>query len=117
MNNNFKLDVLNKLDHLYNNGFRIAGHTYSINKVINIYVNNMKLKCSHLGLLYTNNMIKNIENILNNLDEDSPYDTIEFVNNVINYCIKTLTFKYKKNNREPVLPDYTIDEIRDMAKN
>ena len=51
------------------------------------------------------------------LDENSPYDNLEFVNTIINYCIKTLNFKYKKNDREPMVPDYTIDEIRDMVKN
>ena len=115
-NNNFKLDVLNKLDHLYNYGFRIEEHDYTINKVINIYVKIMKSKVESLGQTYTNNMIKDIENIINNLDENSPYDNLEFVNTIINYCIKTLHFKYKKNDIEPMFPDYTIDEIRDMVK-
>ena len=115
-NTNFKRDVLKKLEHLYNNGFNIGGNNYTINKVINIYVKIMKSKVESLGQTYTNNMIKDIENIINNLDEHSPYDNLEFVNTIINYCIKTLHFKYKKNNIEPMLPDYTIDEIRDMAK-
>ena len=115
-NNNFKLNVLNKLEHLYNYGFNIGRINYTINKVINIYVKIMKSKVESLGKKYTNNMIKDIENIINNLDENSPYDNIEFVNTIINYCIKTLYFKYKKNDREPMFPDYTIDEIRDMAK-
>ena len=115
-NTNFKRDVLKKLEHLYNNGFNIGGNNYTINKVINIYVKIMKSKVESLGQKYTNNMIKDIENIINNLDEHSPYDNLEFVNTIINYCIKTLHFKYKKNNIEPMLPDYTIDEIRDMAK-
>ena len=88
-NNNFKLDVLNKLDHLYNYGFRIEEHDYTINKVINIYVKIMKSKIESLGQTYTNNMIKDIENIINNLNENSPYDNLEFVNTIINYCIKT----------------------------
>jgi len=115
-NNNFKLNVLKNLDHLYINGFHIGGNNYTINKVINIYVKMMKSKVESLGQTYTNNMIKDIENIINNLDENSPYDNLEFVNTIINYCIKTLYFKYKKNDREPMFPDYTIDEIRDMAK-
>ena len=115
-NNNFKLDVLKKLEHLYNYGFRIEEHDYTINKVINIYVKIMKSKFAYLGTTYINNMIKDIENIINNLDENSPYDNLEFVNTIINYCIKTLNFKYKQNDREPMVPDYTIDEIRDMAK-
>ena len=114
--NKFKVNVLKKLEHLYNNGFNIGNINYTINKVINIYVKIMKSKVESLGKTYTNNMIKDIEYIINNLDENSPYDNLEFVNTIINYCIKTLHFKYKKNNIEPMLPDYTIDEIRDMAK-
>ncbi len=118
MNNSshYKLDVLTKLDHLYNYGFRIEENNYTINKVINIYVKIMKSKVESLGKTYTNIMIKDIENIINNLDENSPYDNLEFVNTIINYCIKKLQFKYKKNDRDPMLPDYTIDEIRDMSK-
>ena len=116
-NTNFKLDVLNKLDHLYNYGFRIEDNNYTINQVINIYVKMMKSKFSNLGTTYINTMVINIENIINNLNKDSHYDNLEFVNTIINYCIKTLHFKYKKNDREPMLPDYTIDEIRDMVKN
>ena len=108
--------MLKNLEHLYKYGFRIEVYDYTINKVINIYVKIMKSKIESLGQTYTNNMIKDIENIINNLDENSPYDNLEFVNTIINYCIKTLNFKYKKNNREPMMPDYTIDEIRDMAK-
>ena len=48
-NNNFKLDVLKKLDHLYNYGFSIEGNNYTINKVINIYVKMMKSKVDSLG--------------------------------------------------------------------
>jgi len=115
-NTNFKLDVLNKLDHLYNYGFRIEENNYTINQVINIYVKMMKSKFAYLGTTYINTMIINIENIINNLNKDSHYDNIEYVNTIINYCIKTLHFKYKKNDREPMFPDYTIDEIRDMTR-
>ena len=62
-------------------------------------------------------MVKNIENIINNLNIKSNYDNLEYVNNVLNYCIKSIDYKHKKINILPMLPDYTIDEIRDMALN
>ena len=121
--NKFKKEVINKLEYLYNNGITIVGidntnanTTFTINKVINIYVKKMKLKYSNLGELYLKNMIKDIENIINNLDIKSTYDTIEFVNNIINYCNNSLHFTYKKIEKEPNLPDYTISEIREIAK-
>jgi len=115
-NTNFKLNILTKLEHLYNYGFTIEEEHYSIIKVINIYVKIMKLKFSNLGKLYISNMTKDIEKIINNLNKDSHYNNFEYVNTIINYCIKELYFKYKKNNKETKIPDYTIDEIRDMAK-
>jgi hypothetical protein len=113
----FKLDVINKLEQLYNYGLRIDNTTYTINKVITIYVKTMKLKFKNLGSTYINNMVKHIEIIINNITKDSQYDTIEFVNSILNYCINTLYFYNNKIDREPQLPDYTIDEIKDMANN
>lgn len=111
----FKLDVINKLDQLYNYGLTIDNTTYTINKIITIYVKSMKLKFQNLGSTYCNTMVKHIETIINNSTKDSQYDTIEFINSILNYCINTLYFYNKKINREPPLPDYTMDEIKDMA--
>ena len=118
--NKFKKEIINKLEYLYNNGILIVidntNTRFTINNVINIYVKKMKLKYSNLGEIYLKNMVKDIENIINNLNIKSTYDTIEFVNNIINYCNNSLHFKYKKFEREPTLPDYTISEIREIAK-
>ena len=111
----FKIDVITKLEQLYNYGLSIDNTTYTINKVITIYVKSMKLKFHHLGSTYCNTMVKNIETIINNSTKDSPYDTIEFINSILDYCSNTLYFQTKKINRDPPLPDYTIDEIKDMA--
>ena len=113
----FKTDVINKLEDIYNNGFSIDDKTYTINKVITIYVKNMKLKFNSLGLTYLTNMVKDIENIINNLTIKSNYDNLEFVNNILHYCIKMLHYKHKKNSVEPTIPDYTLAEIKDMSKN
>lgn len=112
----FKTEVVNKLEDIYINGFTIDDKTYKINKIITIYVKNMKLKFNYLGQTYLNNMVKDVENIINNLTIKSNYDNLEYVNNILNYCIKSLFFENKKISVEPKIPDYTLAEIKDMAK-
>lgn len=112
----FKTSVLNHLENLYLNGFMIDNKKYKINKIITFYIKQMKLKFNYLGTVYINNMIKDVETIINNLNIESKYDNLEYVNNILNYCIKHIYYLHKKNSVEPSLPDYTIDEIRDLAK-
>jgi len=113
---NFTLNVLNKLEDIYINGIYINEKHYSINKIITIYIKNMKEKFKSLGTTYLSNMVKDVENIINNLTIKSNYDNIEFVNSILHYCIKSIDYKYKKITIMPNLPDYTISEIKDMAK-
>ena len=115
--NEFRTEVINKLEDTYKNGLSIDDKIYTINKIITIYVKNMKLKFNYLGPTYLHNMVQDIENIINNLTIKSNYDNLEYVNNILNYCIKTLYYKHKKNSVEPTIPDYTLAEIKDMAKN
>ena len=113
----FKTDVIHKLEDLYENGLYIDDKKYTINKIISIYIKNMKDKFKSLGPTYLINMVKDVENIINNLSIKSNYDNIEFVNSILHYCIKSIDYTHKKINILPNLPDYTIDEIRDMTKN
>jgi hypothetical protein len=113
----FKTEVITKLEDIYKNGISIDDKTYTINKIITLYVKNMKIKFNSLGSTYLHNMVQDIENIINNLNIKSNYDNLEYVNNVLNYCIKILNYKHKKNITEPNIPDYTLAEIKDMAKN
>lgn len=112
----FKTEVINKLDDIYKNGLYIDDTKYTINKVITLYVKNMKIKFNSLGLSYLHNMVQDIENIINNLNIKSNYDNLEYVNNVLNYCIKNIHYKHKKISIEPTIPDYTLAEIKEMAK-
>jgi hypothetical protein len=113
----FKTEVITKLETLYKNGISIDDKTYTINKVITIYVKNMKVKFNSLGTTYLHNMVLDIENIINNLTIKSNYDNLEYVNNILNYCINILYYKHNKINSEPTIPDYTLAEIKDMGKN
>ena len=112
----FKTDVIYKLEDLYVNGLVIDDKKYTINKIISVYIKNMKDKFKSLGPTYLINMVKDVENIINNLTIKSNYDNIEFVNSILQYCIKSIEYTHKKINTLPTLPDYTIDEIRDMTK-
>ena len=112
----FKTNVIHKLEDLYENGLYIDDKKYTINKIISIYIKNMKDKFKSLGPTYLINMVKDVENIINNLTIKSNYDNIEFVNSILHYCIKNIDYTHKKINTLPNLPDYTIDEIRDMTK-
>jgi hypothetical protein len=113
---NFTINVLNKLEDIYINGIYSDEKHYSINKIITIYIKNMKEKFKSLGPTYLINMVKDVENIINNLTIKSNYDNIEFVNSILHYCIKSIDYTHKKINNLPNLPDYTISEIKDMAK-
>ena len=112
----FKTAVIHKLEDLYENGLVIDDKKYTINKMITIYIKNMKDKFKSLGPTYLNNMVKDVENIINNLTIKSNYDNIEFVNSILQYCIRSIEYTHKKINNLANLPDYTIDEIKDMAK-
>jgi len=113
----FTKDVINKLEDIYINGIYIDENQYSINKIISIYIKNMKETNKSLGKTYLINMVKDVENIINNLTIKSNYDKIEFVNSILQYCIKSIYYIHKKITIMPNLPDYTISEIKDMANN
>lgn len=113
----FTKDVINKLEDIYINGIYIDENKYSINKIISIYIKNMKETNKSLGKTYLINMVKDVENIINNLTIKSNYDKIEFVNSILQYCIKSIYYIHKKITIMPNLPDYTISEIKDMANN
>ena len=113
----FTKDVINKLEDIYINGIYIDENHYSINKIISIYIKNIKETNKSLGKTYLINMVKDVENIINNLTIKSNYDKIEFVNSILQYCIKSIYYIHKKITIMPNLPDYTISEIKDMAHN
>ena len=113
----FTKDVINKLEDIYINGIYIDENKYFKNKIISIYIKNMKETNKSLGKTYLINMVKDVENIINNLTIKSNYDKIEFVNSILQYCIKSIYYIHKKITIMPNLPDYTISEIKDMANN
>jgi hypothetical protein len=89
---------------------------YKLNDIIKIYIDNMIIKWVHMGEKYINDMIMNINNIFRNASIQSKYDILEFINSVILYSFKHMSYKYTKNKIEPKLPDYTLPEIKDLSK-
>ena len=80
----------------------------------------MQNKYNHIGTNYVNKMTTNIQTIFTKIFEKNKteltYDTLEFVNNIIDWYFKCLAFKYNLTKIQPQLPDYIISEINDIAK-
>ena len=108
--------VINNISILQNIGKPYRKKTYMLADIIAIYVDKMKLKHSNMGEKYITDMIANINNIFYNASRYSKYDILEFINLVINYVFKLISYKYTKLKIEPTLPDYTLPEIKDMSK-
>jgi uncharacterized protein (UPF0276 family) len=108
--------VINNISILKNIGKSYRKKTYMLADIIAIYVDKMKVKHSNMGEKYITDMIANINNIFYNASRYSKYDILEFINLVINYVFKLISYKYTKLKIEPTLPDYTLPEIKDMSK-
>ena len=109
-------NIISNIEILSTIGKSYRKKIYKINDLIKIYSDNMKIKNINMGEKYINDMIININNIFANVSRKSKYDLIEFVNSVILYSFKKISFKYTKKKIDPELPDYTMAEIKDLAK-
>ena len=108
--------VMYNVELLLSTGKIYRRKVYMISDVIDFYVKNMKIKFSNMGEKYITDMIKNINIIINNVSRYSKYDVLEYVNSIIQYFFKNLAFKFNLTKKEPLLPDYTLPEINDLAK-
>ena len=110
-------NVMEKLIILLTTGRSYRRQVYKLEGILLFYIDQMRAKFSNMGEKYITNMIIDVENIFKNVSSTSQYDTLEFVNTVIEYCFKTIAYKYtKKEKPYPQLPDYTLAEIKDLAK-
>ena len=108
--------VMNNIDILSSTGKIYRRKAYMITDIIDFYVKNMKIKFSNMGEKYITDMIKHINTIINNVSRYSKYDVLEYVDSIIQYFFKSLAFKFNLTKKEPSLPDYTLPEIKDLAK-
>jgi len=108
--------IISNIEMLSTIGKSYRKKIYKTNDLIKIYSDNMRIKNINMGEKYINDMIININNIFANVSRQSKYDVLEFVNSVILYSLKKISFKYTKKKIDPELPDYTMAEIKDLAK-
>jgi len=112
----FADEVLEKRNILATIGKSYRRKIYKLNDITELYITNMGCKFINFGATYIKNMSSNVETICNNVSRDSSYDTLDFINSIIEYFFKTLAYKYKLTKKIPNLPDYTIAEIKEIAE-
>ena len=122
--------VMSKVEILSTTGKFYKRKIYKINKILEIYIENMKIKYSNMGDQYLLEMINNINTIFKYVSRYTNYDTLEFVDLVIIYTFKIIDYNINENkvkkvsnvsnvsnvNTIPTLPDYTISEIKEFSK-
>jgi hypothetical protein len=111
----FAETVMTSVELLTTTGKSYRRKIYKVDDILYYFIDNMKLKFSNMGDKYIIEMIKNINNIFNNVSRQSNYDMLEFVYLVIEYGYKMISYKFTKKKLEPKLPDYTMAEIKDLA--
>lgn len=112
----FADNVIEKRNILATIGKLYRRKIYKLNDITDLYINDMTSKFTNMGATYIKNMSSNVELICNNVSSDSSYDTLDFVNSIIDYFFKNLANKYKLTKKIPNLPDYTIAEIKEIAE-
>ena len=112
----FADEVLEKRNILVTIGKSYRRKIYKLNDITDLYISDMTNKFTNMGSSYIKNMSSNVETICNNVSRDSSYDTLDFVNSVIDYFFKNIAYKYKLTKKIPTLPDYTIAEIKEIAE-
>ena len=115
MSEPFNEKVMDIVELLSSTGKTYRKKIYKINDILQIYIDDMITKWLHMGEKYVRDMINNIKQIFINISLHSKYDKLEFVNSIITYSFKKISYKYTKLKKIPTLPDYTISEIKDLA--
>ena len=77
--------VMSKVEILSTTGKFYKRKIYKINKILEIYIENMKIKYSNMGDQYLLEMINNINTIFKYVSRYTNYDTLEFVDLVIRH--------------------------------
>jgi hypothetical protein len=107
--------VITDLEFLATIGKSYRKKIYKLGDIVKYFIDNMKIKNASLGNKYLEKMVINIEIIFRNASRYSKYDTLEFINSIIKYGLKMISYKYTKDKIEPTLPDYTLAEIQDLT--
>jgi hypothetical protein len=118
-NKTFADKVLEKIIMLNTTGKNYRRTNHKLDQIVKYYIETMQHKYTHIGSNYTSKMTTNIQIIFTKIFEkdktELTYDTLEFVNNIIDWYFKCLAFKYNLTKIQPQIPDYIISEINDIA--
>ncbi len=111
------LDAFNILQ-LEGHLFRRRKHTLEM--ILTEYIKQMHSKYTSLGSNILQRLQEHIINIFKNINPNSNYETLEYINSVIKWYFKNLTIRRDKTSKQVIvtnLPDYTIPEIKEIHDN
>ena len=111
----FSETVITTIELLKTTGKSYRRKIYKVDDIVLYFIDKMRIKMANMGEKYITDMIININNIIKNVSRQYNYDILEFVNSIIQYGYKMISFKFTKKKLEPTLPDYTMAEIKDLA--
>lgn len=113
----FRSEVLESITNLQGTGQLFNRKRYTVENVLNLYVEKMNEKHAMLGSVILERMYSHVAYIFNNIKSDTSFEVLDFINTIIKWYFRSLI---KRRNRitlviEPVhLLDYTIPEIKEL---
>lgn len=113
----FRKQVLQTIFNLQKSGIIFNRKQYTLEHVLNSYITKILEKNTMFGTVIIERMNNHVLHIFNNINSNTPYEVLDFVNTVIKWYFKTLRIRRDRITLAiiPVpLPDYTIPEIKDL---
>lgn len=113
----FRKQVLQTIFNLQNSGIIFNRKKYTLEHVLNSYITKILEKNTMLGTVILERMHNHVLHIFTNINSNTPYEVLDFVNTVIKWYIKTLRIRRDRITLAIIsvpLPDYTIPEIKDL---
>jgi hypothetical protein len=113
----FRKQVLQTIFNLQKSGIIFNRKKYTLEHVLNSYITKILEKNTMFGTVIIERMHNHVLHIFNNINSNTPYEVLDFVNTVIKWYFKTLRIRRDRITLAiiPVpLPDYTIPEIKDL---
>ena len=108
--------VLNNIYKLQAEGQIYRRKKHTIDMILHKYTLAMQNKYTLLGNTILQHMTKHIQTIFETINDNSNFEVLEFLNNVIKWYFKLLATR--QNAKEQItLPDYTVPEIKDIYYN
>jgi hypothetical protein len=116
----FRKTILDTFNILQHDGHLFRRRKHTLEMILTEYIKKMHSKYTSLGSNILQRLQEHIINIFKNINPNSNYETLEYINNVIKWYFKSLTIHRNKTSKEVIivsLPDYTIPEIKELHDN